>query len=267
MTNCRYSSFLFLVGFFAFALSIAQTCLGQSLAWDAERKDYTAKTNETHAHLFFSLTNISSSDVIITDVATSCGCTVATLPSKPWKIAPKENGRIEVAVDVRGKTGTITKQVSVASPTAAKLLTVSVTIPNGYFGGGMTPAMGDRLRNQEAATVNRQSVFRENCASCHLIPAFGKSGANLYKAACAICHDSPHRATMVPDLHHLNKETNADYWREWITNGKEGTLMPAFAATQGGPLDEEQINSLVDYMAAFSKSSSTNLPPGAAKKH
>ena len=265
MTHRRYISFLFLLGFFALLFKTGQTCHGQQLAWDAERKDYTVETNETHAHLFFSLTNVSSQEVIISDVATSCGCTVATLPSKPWKLEPNESGKINVAVDVRGKTGTITKQVSIASPTADKLLTVSVTIPNGYFGGGMTPAMGDRLRNQESAAVNRQSIFRENCASCHLIPAFGKSGANLYKAACAICHDSPHRATMVPDLHHLNKDTNPDYWREWITNGKEGTLMPAFTATQGGPLDEEQINSLVDYMATF-KTGGTNSPSRAAKK-
>jgi cytochrome c553 len=267
MTNCRHYSFLFLVGFFAFALSVTQICLGQPLAWDAETKECTVKTNETHAHLFFSLTNVSSENVVISNVTTSCGCTVAKLPKKPWIIDPKESGRIDVEVDVRGKTGTLTKQVNIISPTAARLLNVSVTIPNGYFGGGMTPAMGDRLRNQEATEVNRQSIFRENCASCHLIPAFGKSGANLYQAACAICHDSPHRATMVPDLHHLNKETNADYWREWITNGKEGTLMPAFAATQGGPLDDEQINSLVEYMATFSKPPGTNSPPNAVKKN
>src|SRR5689334_5432077 len=137
MTNCRYSSLLAFLGLLAFLLGITQTCLGQPLAWDAETKEYTVKTNETHGHLFFSLTNVSSREVVISNVTTSCGCTVAKLPKKPWIIEPNESGRIDVEVDVRGKTGTITKQVSVASPTAEKLLTVSVTIPNGYFGGGM----------------------------------------------------------------------------------------------------------------------------------
>src|SRR5690348_9371563 len=103
----------------------------EPLAWDSEVKQYTVKTNETHGHLFFSVTNVSNSEVIIDGVTTSCGCTVATLPSKPWKLAPKQNGRIEVLVDVRGRTGTLTKQVSIASPTAPKMLTVSVTIPAG----------------------------------------------------------------------------------------------------------------------------------------
>src|SRR6185312_13822873 len=141
----------------------------------------TVKTNETHGHLFFSVTNVSSSEVTIDGVATSCGCTVATLPSKPWKLAPKQNGRIEVLVDVRGRTGTLTKQVNIASPTAPKTLTVSVTIPAGSFGGGMTPAMGDRLRNQESSAVDRQAVFKTDCATCHLAPAFGKYGGPLYK--------------------------------------------------------------------------------------
>ncbi|EEF58590.1 DUF1573 domain-containing protein [Pedosphaera parvula] len=269
MKKRRLSFLLSIFGILLITLCVTRTCSSQPhdpLAWDAESKEYVAGTNETHARLFFCLTNVSSKEVVITDVATSCGCTVATIPSKPWKIPPKEIGRIDVAIDLRGKTGTITKEVSVASPTAAKLLTVSATIPSGY-GGGMTPAMGDRLRNQESAAANRQSIFRNNCASCHLVPAFGKSGAKLYTAACAICHDSPHRATMVPDLHHLNKDTNADYWRQWITHGKDGTLMPGFAATDGGPLDDEQINSLVDYMGTFSKPASTNTPPSAVRKN
>jgi cytochrome c553 len=256
MTSWRLKSLLFVFAILATTLLVSRTCSSEprpALAWDAETKTYSVKTNETFAHLFFSVTNISSKEIIIDQVTTSCGCTVATLPSKPWKLAPRENGKIEIAVDVRGKTGTLTKTVAVASPTAPKELTVSVIIPTG-FGGGMTPAMGDRLRNQEAAATDHQAVFKTTCAKCHLEPAFGKSGGELYRAACAICHDSPHRATMVPDLHKLNKETTADYWKEWITHGKANTLMPGFAVAEGGPLDDRQIDSLIDYMLiTFSK--------------
>jgi cytochrome c553 len=268
--NKRPSSILrFIIGMLALISLLPMKSSGVSsgpLTWDAEWKDYITKTNETHAHIFFNVTNISTADVVIEDVKTSCGCTVATLPSKPWQLAPKKSGQIEVIVDVRGRTGTLTKNVSVASPTAAKMLTVSVTIPTG-FGGGMTPAMGDRLRNQETAATDHQAVFKTDCVKCHLEPAFGKSGGPLYKAVCAICHDSPHRATMVPDLHKLNKETDAKYWKEWITNGKAGTLMPGFTATQGGPLDEQQIDSLVDYMLiTFSKPAKTSPPKPIDKK-
>ncbi|MDB6122643.1 MAG: hypothetical protein JWQ71_1636 [Pedosphaera sp.] len=251
MNNRTLLGFHYVLGILAFCFLAPHNSSGaasEPLAWDAESKQYTVKTNETHGHLFFSVTNVSNSEVIIENVTTSCDCTAATLPSKPWKLAPKQDGKIEVVVDVRGKTGTLTKQVSITSPTAPKMLSVSVTIPPGVFGGGITPAMGDRLRNQESSAGDRQAVFKADCARCHLAPAFGKFGGQLYKAACAICHDSPHRATMVPDLHKLNKETNAEYWKEWITHGKTNTLMPGFIMTEGGPLDQQQIDSLVDYM-------------------
>jgi hypothetical protein len=33
-----------------------------------------------------------------------------------------------------------------------------------------------------------------------------------------------------------------------VAHGKPGTLMPAFSAKEGGPLDNSQINSLVEYL-------------------
>jgi hypothetical protein len=60
---------------------------------------------------------------------------------------------------------------------------------------------------------------------------------------------------MVPDLHALKHPTDAALWRKWITSGKGiipaqvGSMMPAFSQAEGGPLTEEQISSLVDYLA------------------
>jgi len=84
---------------------------------------------------------------------------------------------------------------------------------------------------------------------CHFEPAKGKMSADLYAAACAICHEANPRATMVSNLHALNHPTDYAYWKQWITNGKPGSLMPAFAAQQGGPLTEEQIDSLAKTLA------------------
>ncbi|HTA30419.1 MAG TPA: hypothetical protein VK731_08030, partial [Candidatus Cybelea sp.] len=39
-----------------------------------------------------------------------------------------------------------------------------------------------------------------------------------------------------------------DYWKTVITLGKPHTMMPAFAAAQGGPLSEAQISSLATYL-------------------
>jgi hypothetical protein len=40
-----------------------------------------------------------------------------------------------------------------------------------------------------------------------------------------------------------------DYWLGWIRNGKEGSLMPAFDSRKGGPLTDEQVESLADYLS------------------
>ena len=53
---------------------------------------------------------------------------------------------------------------------------------------------------------------------------------------------------MVPDLHNLPVTTSEEFWRTWITAGKAGTLMPAFATSQGGPLNDMQIAQLASYL-------------------
>ncbi|MDB6016851.1 MAG: hypothetical protein JWR19_1340 [Pedosphaera sp.] len=226
---------------------VASATSAEPLVWDASTKEYTAKNGDIAAHLFFAVTNVSQADVLITEVTTSCGCTVARLPSDPWRLTPKAGGRIQVVVDLRGKSGELFKGIVVQSPTAPKQLNVRVIMPPG-FTNGLNPTMADRLFNQEMSQADRQSVFKGSCVKCHLEPAFGKNGAALYQVACGICHDATHRATMVPDLKTLHRKMDQDYWKNWVTHGKEGTLMPAFTAKEGGPLDDQQIASLVTYL-------------------
>jgi len=213
------------------------------LAADADVKEYTAKPGETNALFTFTLTNTSPADVTVNEVHTSCGCTVAKLPSQPWILTPGTNGQIHVTVDLRGKRGQVTKMVYVTGATGNKTLTVRVNIPEA------PPGPMDRDKNREIATADRQAVFKNDCASCHAIPTAGKQGSALYTAACAICHESEHRASMVPDLRNLNHSTDRIYWKVWTSQGKANTLMPAFAKAEGGPLTDDQINSLAEYLA------------------
>jgi mono/diheme cytochrome c family protein len=112
--------------------------------------------------------------------------------------------------------------------------------------------MGDteRLKNMQLALADRQVVFKnQECAKCHAEPAKSKTeGRLVYAAVCATCHNSHLRAAMVPDLRTLSHSTDANHWRTWITYGRAGSMMPAFAESEGGPLNEQQINSLVDFM-------------------
>jgi mono/diheme cytochrome c family protein len=215
------------------------------LAFDAEAKEYNAKPGELDIPFSFYVTNVSTNEVVINSVHTSCGCTVAQLPSLPWKIAPGEHGEIKVKMDVRGKTGQVTKTISLTSSHGMKILAATARVP---FPDMTTTTPEERQRNQLIARANRQAVFRGDCARCHATPAIGKMGAELYKATCAVCHDAEHRATMVPDLRNPPRPNTREYWAQIIMFGKPDTLMPAHAKANGGILDDEQIFSLVEYM-------------------
>jgi mono/diheme cytochrome c family protein len=214
----------------------------EPLTWDAVLKTYEAKPGETEAKFFFSATNNSKSDVVVERVQTSCGCTTAEIPSQPWILKPHEDGKIKVTVNFAAKSGTLLKSITVYfSSGDPKLLSINVVLPENT---GM-----QRLRNQQVALLDRQKVFKDSeCAHCHADPTQGKTGKELFTAACGICHDSDQRATMVPNLRALNHPTDRIYWKQWITSGKAGTLMPGFGAELGGPLDSKQIDSLVDYL-------------------
>jgi mono/diheme cytochrome c family protein len=223
------------------------------LAFDGEQKEVSVTNGTTEAHFIFNLTNISSGDVTINFVQTSCGCTVAKLPATPWKLAPKESGQISATMQLAGTPpgGTKMKTLTVSSDKGPKALYVKATVLP-----APAPMTGmDRANNQKIAMADRQAVFKGDCVTCHVTPArdsmgHDKMGKDLYAAVCTVCHEAEHRASFVPDLHHLKDPTSPDFWKNWITQGKPGTLMPAFAKTEGGILSDEQINSLVQYLSA-----------------
>jgi cytochrome c553 len=225
------------------------------LAFDSESKEYTTKSGEIIAPFLFNLTNISATEVTVTYVQTSCGCTTAQLPPMPWKIPPGGIGEIPVNMNVQGKSGMVLKTVTLHTDKGQKPLMVkaNITLPDPKL---MSPA--DRERNQLLAKSDRQAIFKGDCARCHVEPVIGKVGKELYTTACGICHDAEHRATMVPDLQRLPNDTNADYWKLMVTMGKPNTLMAAFAQSQGGPLSDAQVTSLVDYLVATVPAHGTN---------
>lgn len=229
------------------------------LAWDAEMKEYTTKPGEVQGNFTFYFTNVSAQTIAINSAAASCGCTVPKLPALPWKIEPGTGGEIPVVMNVAGKIGSLFKTVTVNTDQGPKILTVKVNITPP--GPAVTQAMNgpmDRSKNQELAKSDRTAIFKGDCASCHVEKSRGRLGKDLYASSCGICHDAEHRAHMVPDLRKLKHDTNADYWKTWISLGKPGTLMPGFAQSEGGPLNETEINSLVQYLV-------TTIPTQAAR--
>lgn len=247
-----------------------------SLAWDATAKSHTLAAGETSARFTFIVTNLASAEVVVQRVTTSCGCTAAQLPAQPWRLAPGERGELKFTMDLRGRSGSIAKTGTVFTSAGLSILTMTATVPGGLgppaeqrilpvpgqiasassaarpsrpAPGAILPATAERARNQSLALADHQAVFRGDCARCHAEPAKGKLGEELYTAACGICHDAEHRAQMVPELGASEQAGNPAYWRSWITFGKPGSLMPAFAEHYGGPLDREQIESLAAFLS------------------
>ncbi|MCU0787095.1 MAG: DUF1573 domain-containing protein [Verrucomicrobia bacterium] len=230
------------------------------LVWDGETQETRVKFGTAQAFTQFNLTNISQEPITVNAVRTSCGCTVPKLPPMPWTLAPGTSGTIDVTMNLAGKQGTVVKTVTVTTDQGFKTLYVRTIIEEAAAG-----VMGqtDRLRNLQIASANRQAVFQGDCVTCHVTPALNKTGAELFDNACGICHEAEHRASMVPDLKNLQKETNADYWRTWITTSMDGKLMPAFALEHGGFLNAMQIDSLVDYLVATIPSQAPATPAPA----
>jgi mono/diheme cytochrome c family protein len=225
------------------------------LAFDSENKEYIAQAGELNCPFVFHATNISPATVVITHVQTSCGCTTAKL-QLPMTLAPGASAEIPLNMNVAGKTGQVIKGVTIHTDKGFKGLTVKTDIrPPAQ--DAATMAM-NRERNQQLASADRQAVFKGDCAKCHVEPLIGKTGKELFTAACGICHEAEHRATMVTDLHNLKITPNAEYWKFFIVNGKPATLMPAFSQAQGGPLSDAQVNSLVDYLVNEFPHSKTN---------
>jgi mono/diheme cytochrome c family protein len=234
----------------------AQLSINSILKWDAETKEVTVTNGTIDTHFAFWLTNVSTDEIVINGVHTSCGCTAAQLPEQPWKLAPGTNGEIRVTMNVAGKVGLLTKTVTINTDEGPKILFVKANI--------LPPAAGqmtaiDREANQKLALADRQAVFQGDCARCHA-EVGPKMGKELYASVCGVCHEAEHRASMVPNLHALSQPTNAEYWRNWITKGKPGTLMPAFSEKEEGILSDDQIDSIVKYLTETIPSKATGQP-------
>lgn len=246
--------------------ALAATAEQPGLVWDALTKEVTPKPGEEDVPVTFAVTNRSNARITIERVETSCGCTVAEIPSEPWPLDPGQGGLMKVEFDARNKSGDLTKTILVYTSAGPKTLMLKIHLPN--TPPALSSANTERVTNLMEASKNRQSVFQGKCVACHVTPTVGKTGKELYAAACAICHEAAHRASMVPDLKNIKFGTPVAYWEHWTRNGKPSSLMPAFEQKQGGPLTEDQIKSLVEFISTskgFPSNVTVPSPANAAK--
>lgn len=220
------------------AFAIERTVEG--IEWDALEKRVEAEAGQVNAEFLFELKNTGEEPLEILRLSTSCSCSAAIMREQPWIIAPEAADELRVVMDLRGRRGGLTKTVYVMTNRGEQLLLVHAKVP--------PPPAVQREMNLVMAQADRQAVLRGDCARCHVTPAEGKHGKELFEAACQICHGAEHRASFVPDLMTAKGPRDVVYWENWIRRGAEGTMMPAFAKEHGGFLDDGQIASLVEYL-------------------
>ena len=195
------------------------------------------------------VTNAAPTAVTILSVHPSCGCTTAELPPVPWTIPAGSNGDIKVSVNLAGKSGMLFKTVNVSyrqgqkgshaahqhsAAAAGAAHERGRTRPRHRGGEELT----GRPFSKATAPVAMLKISKANTASSFLTPsAPSATRRNPAPPWCPTCTIS-------------KMPTNEEFWRTWITAGKAGTLMPAFATSQGGPLNDMQIASLAAYLNA-----------------
>ena len=222
---------------------------GPTLVFSPETNQCDAKPEDTSVPFTFYVTNVWTNPIVIESVHASCHCTTATLPAIPWVLYPGQGGPINASVELDGQEGLVVKVLTFFTSVGDKYVTLQVSVPPSRRPGDTPLTEAQRKAAALKAAADARAIFKGDCAACHADKSRGLLGGDLYAAACGICHDSPHRAGMVPDLRALKRPTDLDYWKGIIANGKPNTMMPGFASAQGGPLSEMQVSSLAAWLA------------------
>lgn len=207
-------------------------------------------TDSKAEHTFY-VYNTGGKKLLIDRVDTTCGCTVAEISKK--QVSPGEFTRIKVTLDTSIKLGKVKKKITVISndpkQPALKL----------FLTGNVLPQMKGHER---IAVKDPLVLFKGECATCHVMKGKGKSGKALFQADCAMCHGLNAQGGVAPSL--LEKDYSEGpaltHIRTVIENGaSHNPEMPPFAQAKGGPLNPEEIDSLVVFLQFQSEQAKQGL--------
>lgn len=200
-------------------------------------------------HTFF-IKNSGNDTLTIINVHASCGCTAAVMDN--MKVAPGGISRLKVKYDAHNKgLGPVTKTITIQSNSqkeSSKVLRIK---------GNVVKSKTVHKKDEHAgsdAMMHLAGIFEGDCAKCHVDKGRGELGARLYDADCAICHGNAVDGKPGPDItSKAMMSHDKKSWENIIKNGRKDTHMPAFHLSNKGPLNDEEIASIVDYLDAFKK--------------
>ena len=219
--------FFLIIILFLTASTLSFADKGPRISFTTDHHDFGNVLQGKTVEYTFRFENKGTEDLLIKEVTTSCGCTAALVSSSTVK--PGEKGEITVSYDSQGRAGAVSRTITIVSNDLVepvKELTITATVTSSMH-----------------TTFNvNESLFSDKCGACHFSPALNKKGKELYDAVCTFCHGRT--AVGLESL----KVMEMDVIKEITRNGIAGTEMPAWIKEQGGPLDEEQIRSLSNFI-------------------
>ena len=219
--------FFLIIILFLTASTLSFADKGPRISFTTDHHDFGNVLQGKTVEYTFRFENKGTEDLLIKEVTTSCGCTAALVSSNTVK--PGENGEITVSYDSQGRAGAVSRTITIVSNDLVepvKELTITATVTSSMH-----------------TTFNvNESLFSDKCGACHFSPALNKKGKELYDAVCTFCH-----GRTAVGLERL-KVMEMDVINGITRNGIAGTQMPAWIKEQGGPLDEEQIRSLSNFI-------------------
>ncbi|MDX8403611.1 MAG: DUF1573 domain-containing protein [Mariprofundaceae bacterium] len=190
----------------------------------------TVKEGEEATGRLF-IRNNSDGMITITDVQTSCGCTVAEPKSKV--LMPGAFTELEVRTDTTIKQGDVKKEVRITD-SAGHVATAIIKIKV--------------VENPHLVREGR-GIFDGKCAACHFDPVQGKlTGKTIYDAACVMCHGEDGKGAYAPALSGHEDEMAL---RHLISHGTGSPHMPGFSIEGGGPLTQKQVNILSKWLLSL----------------
>ncbi|MGD8553911.1 MAG: c-type cytochrome, partial [Anaerolineales bacterium] len=127
------------------------------------------------------------------------------------------------------------------------------------WGEVLTPEQLEALVNYTLAAAEgapaelAQQLYAQNCASCH--GDFGEGGPNPARPGDVIAPISSEEYLQARD---------DDTLRAIIAQGQQSFGMPPYGSSYGGPLDDDEIDTLVAFMRAWEANPPVDLPPEVA---
>jgi mono/diheme cytochrome c family protein len=213
----------------------------------------TVEQGDSLKHSYI-IQNVGNDILRIDSIKPSCGCTVASISTK--QVPPFQSAELKVTFNSSGRAFAEFEKsvviISNASPTSKTLR---------FHGRIVMPSKPHNVM------MSTQNIFSGSCAVCHVDQGRGQIGKPLYDADCAICHGAKKDGKPSHDLLTMTKDIDEKRLFEIILNGKQGTNMPGFDWEKGGPLTDQEIKTLCQYIKIErSKFLSSELPQSHQKE-